>query len=755
MGASECHIPGIIAEKCSWVGVIWAKEKTEIIICRALPVPPRKSNEETYYAIGTPVAIPASAANLNRVTNTDGALRRFEQLLLMGEVVGETFNEREGKRISFRNALPYVLVSDDIIIDKISLLRGMNDEHRQSIIESIPYFLGAVEENTAAAEIRLKRLRTQRDKEERKREAARTEEAEALAAGAGLLQEAIALGMIEPPAGADNGNRQALQLAAAWAPGLETDVVGQDSLAELYARERGLLNTISRARSRLAAARDVLDSANGFNFTVQQQRRKLDVRSIFRSENERDTCPICDSSLADRTVPMRSILDALEQLDGDLKEVEQDRPQIDGYIARLEAEVEVSTASLPAIREQISAIVRESEANAQRLELDQRRMRVAGRVSYFLESMDRARAAVVAMPPTDIDAEIRELEGLVDPEAKAERLNALQLQISGFATQVLKDLPFDETYRDVQVMFDAKKVKIQFVRGSRVYDMRQLGGDESYLSGRISALFGLHRLFAEENRPVPGVLIFDQISRPFYSPEKNPGQVRIDSTDRTDLKQYFDVLFQEVENQKTLQIIVFEHAYFPDDDRYTKAVKREWGPDGKLIPFDWPTLNDLVGSTTSTTDPQLASKDSSVSERTQVSGQIEVTGKLSDRDKAKIEWLFKILSGALMSQSINASIVKHAKEMALNDRRVVLLTMPEVSADLQVTMRELVDAYSNFLKLDLFDDPSPTPTNDEFNIFELRLRELRATLVGYATELKHKFRIQVPTNFQEASLGQE
>ena len=458
MGASECHIPGIIAEKCSWVGVVWAKEKTEIVVCRTLPVPPRKSNEDTYYAIGAPVTIPASAADLHRVANTDGALRRFEQLLQMAEVAGETFTEREGKRISFRNALPYVLVSDDVIIDKISLLRGMNDEHRLSIIDSIPYFLGAVDENTAAAEISLKKLRMQREREERRREAAKAEASQALVRGAVLLQEAVSLGMVEAPAGADAANEtlQALQRAATWAPGLEVDAVGQNTLADLYAQERGLLNSISRVRSQLTAAREMLESATGFTRTVQRQRRKLDVRSIFQSGNEREICPICDSSIADRTIPMKSILDALDRLDGDLNEVEQDRPQIDAYIARLEAEIEANIAALPAVREQITAIVKESEANAQRLELDQRRMRVSGRISYFLESMAGAQQAEPA-PRTDIDAEIRELEGIVDPEAKAERLNALQFQVSGFATEVLKDLPFDDNYRDVQVMFDGGK----------------------------------------------------------------------------------------------------------------------------------------------------------------------------------------------------------------------------------------------------------------------------------------------------------
>src|SRR5262249_37417029 len=158
-----------------------------------------------------------------------------------------------------------------------------------------------------------------------------------------------------------------------------------------------------------------------------------------------------------------------------------------------------------------------------RLEIDQRRARVAGRVSYFLETIqlqdDQEQSARLERLKWEID----NLAGLVDPEAKAERLRALETQVSTHASGLLEKLPFDENYRDVTVMFEARKVAVRFVRGTRVMDMRDVGGDESYLSGRMSAILALHRVFKEGNRPVPGVVVFDQISRPFYAPESNPG----------------------------------------------------------------------------------------------------------------------------------------------------------------------------------------------------------------------------------------
>jgi hypothetical protein len=60
--------------------------------------------------------------------------------------------------------------------------------------------------------------------------------------------------------------------------------------------------------------------------------------------------------------------------------------------------------------------------------------------------------------------------------------------------------------------------------------------------------------------------------------------------DRKDLKQYFDAIFDEVESQKTLQVLILEHAYFADDERYIRAVRRRWTEAERLIPADWPKV---------------------------------------------------------------------------------------------------------------------------------------------------------------------
>jgi Protein of unknown function (DUF3732) len=93
----------------------------------------------------------------------------------------------------------------------------------------------------------------------------------------------------------------------------------------------------------------------------------------------------------------------------------------------------------------------------------------------------------------------------------------------------------------------------------------------------------LHRYFYKISAKVPGVLVLDQISRPFF-----PERLAMDDDDLAAVTQYFDVLFKEVELRESLQIIVLEHAYLKDP-RFTSATRQHWrGEEDGLVPPDWP-----------------------------------------------------------------------------------------------------------------------------------------------------------------------
>ncbi|WP_423806874.1 DUF3732 domain-containing protein [Peribacillus frigoritolerans] len=68
--------------------------------------------------------------------------------------------------------------------------------------------------------------------------------------------------------------------------------------------------------------------------------------------------------------------------------------------------------------------------------------------------------------------------------------------------------------------------------------MRDVGPDENYLK-HVSCLLAMHRQFAQLNTPVLGVILFDQLSRPFFPPGKKPEEFQLD-TERSTLLTFFE-----------------------------------------------------------------------------------------------------------------------------------------------------------------------------------------------------------------------
>jgi regulator of replication initiation timing len=591
LGARECHIPGVVREATSWVGIAWKLGKSQLFICRRVPAAHRQSSDEVFVARGAPVQVPESSADLRPNTNRDGSLRVFEQALGIGAVVGETFTDRDGTRISLRQAVPYLLQSDDVIVNKTALLRGANDERRLGVADSIPYFLGAVDEETARAEAMLRQLRTQRDRESKRVDGAKRLLDQVSDRSMALLTEAAQLGMVE--AVSHDLSPQAilatLQGLARWTAAAGS-AIEEDQLQSLYRTERELRQSFAALRQRIEAADSAVESAMGFTDAALSQRRRLDVLGLYRRGVERDTCPVCDATFDERTSTLSAIEDAIRRLDDELADVGRDRPKIDKYVRDLSEELADVARQLEGVRARIAAVIAESEETTDRLNLDNRRLRVAGRVSYYLEERDVAAVEVDRTALDQIEAQIRGLEEIADPQAKADRVEAIQSQVSIHATDIFRKLPFDINYKDCQVAFNLRQLSIRFVLGARVMQMRDVGGDESYLSGHVATLLALHRVFGDSDRPVPGLIVFDQLSRPFFPADEHHGEVEVTGADRRDLKAYFDVLFEEVETRSSLQVIVLEHAYFADDPRYVAAVRRRWTDNEKLIPADWPRL---------------------------------------------------------------------------------------------------------------------------------------------------------------------
>ncbi|WP_321470512.1 DUF3732 domain-containing protein [uncultured Paludibaculum sp.] len=593
LGATHCHVPGVVRDATSWVAILLVNDSTQAFIARRIPEADKLSAEETFLAFGSHLEIPKSSGNLTGTTNVGTMLQRLEQILGIGNVHTEVFGApRAPKRVTARNITPFLLQDDDVIINKTVLLRGAQDDRRQSIIDTFPYFLGTVDESLIAKEQELRRLNAQYAAEQRRiTSLERNRDTTALGLR-GIAAEAKQVGLFEDISIDDASIetlRRGLGSAANYVPEQELDQEG-DRLINRTNQERRLMTQRAHLLSEMEAVREARDEAATFVTTTERQQRRLQVVDLFSSgDKPNEICPLCANRIMQRTETLTSVRAAYRELQSQLQSAERERPQIDAYIATLQDRIDGLSNRLAVVKAQLLAVRKESTAIQEQLDLVQRRMRVAGRISYFLEIAEEAEAPAKTDGLRLMEARIAQLTEELDNSNKMDRLQDAQQQVALAANDILDGLPFAALYPQRNVYLNTRDLSAGILTAQRRISMRDIGSDENYLSLHVAVSLGLQRYFKIHERPVPGFVVFDQLSRPFYPPDKMPNVVTTNSdAERGELRKYFDAIFKEVDTQQDLQIIVLEHAYFADDERFVRAVGDRLLETEKLIPADWP-----------------------------------------------------------------------------------------------------------------------------------------------------------------------
>ncbi|WP_214797090.1 DUF3732 domain-containing protein [Exiguobacterium sp. s5] len=593
MGASKCYIPSYVRSCLSWVGIVWIKDSTEFSIFRKIPNAGKKSSQDYYVETGKNINIPKRASELRKVTNLEGALKKFESILGIGDALTDSFGRSyEAKRITIRNSMPYLLQDDDVIISKNNLLRGGNEvEKKQSVIESIPYFFGVIDEATLEKEIEIKRVKKQIERIEKNlnvnKRLTDLEDSKML----DLIQEASQLGLCDNPTHYENEELEhQLNKILSW--DLNQDAkLNEDQLPELYNLLVKEQAKIVEMKNKVRSAQEKIKVANEYDHTIRRQRRKLETINIFKHINDVHSCPLCDREIHNEIIAIDSINNLISKTHTDLNGVERERPKLDAYIREIKKSIALSETKINQYKNRISTLVKENEHFEIGLDIIQRRYKVIGRVSLYMETKEQISNNENLDKLNQLKRVHETLVNEVDVNGKIEALENVERRISSIASKIISDLPFEKRYEDNPIFINLRNLNVGVSLPTHSESMRDVGSDENYLSLHVSLLLAMHRHFANLQTPVPGVLLFDQLSRPYFPADKDQEEIETEVTDhdRNSLLQYFNQLFKEVDRGESLQVIVLEHAYFKNNDQYKQAVKYSWkkGETG-LIPHNWP-----------------------------------------------------------------------------------------------------------------------------------------------------------------------
>jgi hypothetical protein len=603
LGSSTCELPVHIRRHSIAVGVKWVAGDAEMIVGRVIPPVGQATSLQMFAAAGVNLALPTTLEAFDGATTLKAAKAFIERAFGIGDLIDESeYGISERGRATVRHVTPYLFVTKEVIDSESTLLHGLEKvDKARDIVAAMPYFLRAADEATAIDERRLRQLQRALDREELKAKSHAAAESALKQRATSLLAEAHRIGIAGTPApDASEGELLAELRAILAAQSKATGYPAESELGALHDRRRMILSQLEAARQQSRATRAILREASGFQEAVVRQRDKLMLAEHLRLNEIGEVCPVCEAPSERGRTTAKALQATLAKVRAEITAVDRVKPRLVEHDRAVEEEIRSLNIELRRVDDRIETWLRQSEETKRLADLAELRAHLLGRISFFLEtSVDEP-----LQPTRDLNvlrAEIAELEARVDREAKAIKLQRAERKISQFASEALAILPTVAPCVGSELEFSSREPRLVVIEAgsNAVLRMPDVGSDQNYLAIHIAFSFALQRYFELANAPVPGVLVLDQLSRPYFP---NSGEDRDETEiiggdedeDVLAMRRHIDFLFSETARRSWLQVILIEHAYFADDPRYVAATRGRWtrASHDALIPYEWPARPD-------------------------------------------------------------------------------------------------------------------------------------------------------------------
>ena len=598
LGGSTCQVPaGRILDAVSWFGLLLQVGNEKIFVARENPFPDHATSSTAALLRGV-----SASPDEPPGPNTDLASFESDLTRILGISanlnVPQPGSARPPLSANIRHSLFYCFQHQTEIASNQSLFHRPSgqpaDFFALTVKDTLPYFLGAIQEQELALEEQLtfaRRKLRQLEAEQRQNEQIR---GIGTAKAGALVQEAINAGLLQdrplPPSVPEL--RALMEQAVRWAPGQST-FAGSDRLSQLQdelavaTEERFRLTEVSKA------ARTMSGETQGFASEAHVQAERLESIGLFEEIGDgHASCPTCSQNMQIPTPAATAIRASLTQLSQSLASVDRERPQLRNYIEQINGQLQAVSEGIAEKEAAINALLNEQEASQRIRDLNSRRAKVVGRLSLYLESIltegiEDELAARISAARDDVDA----LAAQLDPEEKNRRLESILSRIG---------LQMSEWSRTLEMEFSDSPVRLDISAATIVVDMpnrheplNRIGSGENWVGYHLVAHLALHRHFRQQRRPVPAFLFLDQPTQVYFPPDIDPsaqGDVgSLADDDRQKVERMFSLIFQAVgELAPEFQIIVTDHADLRNSQEFQEAIVQKWRGDGNaLIPTEW------------------------------------------------------------------------------------------------------------------------------------------------------------------------
>lgn len=608
-GSTECQIPsGIMRRAVAWVGIRLAVPAGEAFIARRLPDSGRNSSTDVHYVVGQQVPLPR-ADQLMQTTNPSA----LKGLLAAHGGIGQNRHDpppgqtRQPLQAGIAHALIYCFQHQTEIDSNRYLFHKQSEQWLpQAIKDTIPYFLGAVDDDYVSRVAELRQLRRELRRVERKLSEYNAVRGEGVTVAQSLLSEATDLGLRagQPMPEAWEACLHALRdLSQATAvPDEEQAAVEGDEFRRLQTERDELTQDLRVTRDQLEAAGALAVDRQGFSHEAHAQVLRLKSIELFdpqhESSNRHSACPLCQRDLpAEDVAPsVQDVQNSLAQLEAQVRHVEDRAPQMQAVVTGLEEKQADIKSRLRDNKERLEAIQRENARLQEYRDQNARRAHTMGRVSLYLESVPQLEdSSELQRQVADLQAQVNALEYKLSDDTVEERvqsaLSYIARDMNAWAAILQlehSELPLRLDLRRLTVVADA-------VDGHPI-PMEQMGSGENWVGYHLITHFALHRWFVNRNRPVPRFIFIDQPSQ-VYFPEDEDWQRQEDGTpgigeDRQKVERMYKLAYDVVQQLGSqFQIIVTDHANI-NQQWFQDSVVERWREGVKLVPPEWDPLNE-------------------------------------------------------------------------------------------------------------------------------------------------------------------
>ncbi len=585
-GRDSCNIAeGFVREHVAWYGMHLVHDEEFLFIARENPPVGRSSTSKCCYIVGAKV-IPEDISKATPINN-EGLENILSAKLGISENLFKPQYDQSRNPLSanIRHTLYYCIQSQDEIASQKSLFHRQSEPFMpQAIKDTLPYFLGIINENALALEAERNKLTRECNIINRSLKEVEMIKGNGLHRASELFSEAKEVGLLPMNNQVDlsdyNCVRKALADACQWNP-VDISVSGMDRISLLQSQLQQIEQKIDDLSIDIRNTQEFLGQMRGYSDEIEHQKCRLESIGLFEQVDYDPTrCPLCSEIVTSPLPSVDDIRNSLSNLTDKLSPVNRERPQLRKHIDNLSENRRQLVEQSEAIQHEINAIYDENKEALHLRDLNVRRARVIGRISLWLDSVvisdnyDDKRIELV-----EIQERIEKINNILDSDETEDRKQSIVNQISSLIAHWAKQLNLEHSAYPYRL--DINKLTIVVDR-DRPVPLNQLGSGSNWLGCHLIALFALHTYFRRNNRPVPSFLFLDQPSQVYFPPESDDMNV-----DSQEIREIYKFIFERVkELAPDFQVIIVDHADIKET-YFQEAIVEKWWDGNMLVPTDW------------------------------------------------------------------------------------------------------------------------------------------------------------------------